>query len=353
MKLLILGGAGMIGQAIAKRHMVAGDDVYIYDTFVNPYTSRFPLYGKLVDSIDVELYDLISNQAAFVGVGESMYAPKKYLDNNIGIVGDVIQSMIDKKVRVPIIHAGSMGPYGEGPRLCHVCSSIVYTDNVRNTLDVQCGKCNSKTTPIYTKEDAELHPVSIYGITKAAQEAILRVMAYTYDISVTSLRYFSVYSSMQDPRNPRTGVLSIIGNQIINRQQITLNEDGMQTRDLVHVDDVAEAHYLASRPGICGAFEAYNIGTGCPSRMLGIAKIMRDRMRPEMSIVVTNTVRLGDIRDSAADPHKARFLLDFKAGKYIEEETDKYCDFLLENKDQFRSDSWANEQAKLIDKGLQ
>lgn len=355
MKLLILGGAGMIGQAIAKEHMVAGDDVYIYDTFVNPYTPRFPLYGKLVDSIDVELYDLISNQAAFVGVGESMYAPKKYLDNNIGIIGNVVQSMIDKKVRVPIIHAGSMGPYGEGPRHCPSCGETVYTDTVRDTLDVHCSRCYAVTQGLRIPESAELHPVSIYGITKATQESVLRVISHAYNIPVVSLRYFSVYSSEQDPRNPRTGVLSVIGNQILNGKQIILNEDGEQTRDLIHVDDIAEAHFLASRvnPERSIFFRALNIGTGFPSRMLALARRMRDRMRPDMPIVTTGSVRLGDIRDSWAETSMAHILLYFKANRNIEEETDKYCGFLLENRNRFRSDSWAIERAKLIEKGLQ
>jgi dTDP-L-rhamnose 4-epimerase len=354
MKILILGGAGMIGQAIAKKHIQSGDDVDIFDLFLNPYTSHSPQYGQLVDEVIVEKYDLISNQASLVGVGESMYRPHDYLSNNVGETGKLIQLIINSKKKIPIIHAGSMGPYGEGKRRCKVCYKEFTPCNIRTRISIPCPVCGCfLTSPLHIHEDDTKAPQSIYAISKLAQEEALRVFSQAYGNPVVSLRYFSVYATDQNPMNPMTGVLSIIGNQILNCNKVEINEDGQQTRDLIHVEDVAKAHFLASRDGTPPTFTYYNIGTGVNTSMISIASAMCKKMGKDLPIYTNNEVRRGDIRDSKADILKAARTLGFRYRVGIEQSIDEYCLYLLEHEKEFKTDSWAIEQKRIREGGLQ
>lgn len=350
----------MIGQAIAKRHIAEGDEVDIYDNCSNPFVDYEHLHGWYLPFVkgcypDLAAYDLISNQAAYVGVGESMYLPNKYMVNNLDATTKIIQELITKKSDVPIIHAGSMGPYGEGPRLCHHCGKYYTVNTPREHVGApECPDCGERSHSMHIKETDQLNPVSYYGISKKVQEDSLKLYYDTYNVRrITSLRYFSVYSSDQNPTNPRTGVLTIIANQIINNDKILLNEDGHQTRDLVHVDDIAQAHYLASRYLVRG-FHVFNIGTGRETRLEDVALGFVNHMElPISTIQFTGTIRKGDVYNSRADISKAKDMLGYEPKHKLYEDIKSYADYVMENKEKFKSDSWKEENQKVKEHGLQ
>ena len=151
MKVLVLGGKGLIGQAIVKHHLSKGDDVYTWDDESNKFNDYSNCIGKdlyiwnseyncetLKEALIKYKFDIISHQAAYVGVGDSQLNPKKYLDNNIGITSELLQAMIDTGIFPErLILAGSMGPYGEGNRICSECGEII--DNItRYEIDILC-----------------------------------------------------------------------------------------------------------------------------------------------------------------------------------------------------------------------
>lgn len=332
MRILITGGGGLIGQAIAKRHMEVGDSVYIYDTRVNIFndysnmvgndiTKKYKTLGKLLEAVQP---DIISHQASLVGVGQSQYMIEEYVKNNVTFTSQLLQAMIDTGVLPKLfIHAGSMGPYGD-----------------------------TVMSPIH--EVAMLRPVSVYGVTKAAQEELIRVFSAAYGVPAISLRYFSVYSTDQTPLNPYTGVLSVTGNKFINDVEIRLYDDGEQIRDLIHVKDVAEAHFKASRLENHMDFVAVNIGTGVGHTINYVASKMKETLMSAKNIVHTNTIRSGDIRNAVADISRAKVLLDWEPTITLEESIKEYCDFLAKNWDKYKMPISTNtvETDNLVNRGL-
>src|SRR5690606_23462396 len=125
-------------------------------------------------------------------------------------------------------------------------------------IDVSCPNCNKKRlNNIRISEDYSGTPQSIYALTKKTQEDMWRIFAeIKSNIKVISLRYFSVYDTECNPNNPYTGVLSIIANKAINSEEIILNEDGTQTRDLIHTLDIGQAHIKATQIDLKNNFEA-------------------------------------------------------------------------------------------------
>jgi dTDP-L-rhamnose 4-epimerase len=91
-------------------------------------------------------------------------------------------------------------------------------------------------------------------------------------------------------------------------------EDGGQTRDFVHVRDVARANVLAlTRPDIETAGGAYNVASGTPHTVGELAEALSATLAPHLTPVVTGRWRLGDVRHVVASPARAAAALGFHA----------------------------------------
>src|SRR6185503_17582155 len=101
-------------------------------------------------------------------------------------------------------------------------------------------------------------PVSPYGVSKLAFERYLFFYHVTYGLDVACLRYANVYGERQNPHG-EAGVVAIFLNRLLAGRVPTINGDGGQTRDYVHVSDVVRANLAAG--GLPG-FHIYNVGTG-------------------------------------------------------------------------------------------
>jgi len=326
MKLLIVGGGGLIGQAIAKKHLAEGDEVFIHDIRVNPYVDYSNMVGVDVTSGSDIDFDILSHQAALVGVGQSQYDIHRYVTNNINVTSALLQAILKtNKMKIKILFAGSMGPYGE------------------------CWK----NPPSPVKETHKLSPRSIYAVTKQTQENLIKVFSETYDIPALSLRYFSVYSTTQNPLNPYTGVLSIIANKLLNSDKVELFGDGNEYRDLVNVEDVANAHFLATRYEWKG-FDAMNVGSGSYETMRCTALEMRDMIDKSKEVIFNGKTRRGDVRGICADISKIKKKLNWVPEHSSVGKIQEYCQFIRENKEKYtyNTDSTAVENLTLELKGL-
>lgn len=360
-KILITGGGGLIGQAIAEEHLQHGDDVYIYDTRLNTFNDYSNLLGidlTLKGSIDKVInendFDIISHQASHVGVGESQYNIIKYAENNIIFTAKILQTLAEKSKKIKMfILAGSMGPYGEGPYNCHE-HGIIYPIRDK-VIHILCPICSSKNIlPLAINENCLKIPKSIYGLTKLSQEEMVRIFSEIYDIMSISLRYFSVYGHQSNPTNPYTGVLSVIGNKIINSKEIHLYEDGEQTRDLISSIDIAKAHYLTTKTQFSKRFESFNLGTGRSISLKEVARQMLSNVKVNKKIIFNNLYRIGDIKHSRADIHKFTTMTGWKPSIDITQAIVDYSSYLLLNwlKYSTKIDTSETEHLNLKSKGI-
>lgn len=113
---------------------------------------------------------------------------------------------------------------------------------------------NPESLPV--AEAHVLKPVSPYGFHKLQSELICREFAQVYQLKVASLRIFSAYGA-----GLRRQVLWDIVRKVLSPGAIMLQGSGTESRDFVHVDDIARAiHQVASKADLCG--EVYNVGSG-------------------------------------------------------------------------------------------
>src|ERR1700689_3527609 len=142
---------------------------------------------------------------------------------------------------------------------------------------------------------------SVYAATKLAQEDLVRIAAGALGIPFLVFRLQNVYGEGQSLNNPYTGILSIFSIRIRQGKEIVLFEDGQESRDFVHVSDVAEAMALGLTSGGGDGF-TMNVGSGVQVSVETIAQsLSRQWNGSGVPVVVSGQYRLGDIRHNYAD----------------------------------------------------
>jgi dTDP-L-rhamnose 4-epimerase len=155
-------------------------------------------------------------------------------------------------------------------------------------------------TPIPTPETKPLNPTSIYAITKRDHEELFLVTGAAYGIPAVALRYFNTYGPRQALSNPYTGLLAIVCSQLMNHNRPLVFEDGLQSRDFVHVSDVVRANILALKSDAANG-KAYNVGTGRASSVLEVIALISDHLGAQERPDIVQRYRAGDIRHCIAD----------------------------------------------------
>jgi dTDP-L-rhamnose 4-epimerase len=331
-QILITGGAGFVGSHLADGLLRAGHKVRVVDDLTpqvhkdGPPDYLSPQVELVVGDVRdpnrmrevLRDVDVIYHFAATVGVGQSMYEISRYMSVNTQGTAELLQAMLDAKMTPKkLIVASSMSIYGEGRYQCSKCSREA-TPPVRPVTqlkagqwELHCAACNGILKPLPTNETKPSEINSVYALSKRDQEELCLIFGRTYGVPVTALRFFNIYGTRQALSNPYTGVAAIFAARLLNNQAPLVFEDGEQMRDFVSVHDIVRANMLAmDRTESDG--EVINIGCGEPISIRRVAEILARSLGRDISPVITNKYRAGDIRHCFADLSRARTLLGYE-----------------------------------------
>ena len=336
-RVLITGGAGFIGSRLARRFAEAGHPVVVLDTLSPQVHGEDPESSPLVASLrDVatlirgsvcsfadlrsaaEGADIVVHLAAETGTGQSMYEIDRYTEANVGGTAKLLQVLgEDGSTPRRLVIASSRSIYGEGAYRTSD-GRLVYpphradADMARGDFEVHlAGEDTIVSVP--TDEDAILHPSSVYGITKHAQESLVMTVAPTLGIEPVTLRYQNVYGPGQSLTNPYTGILSIFSTLIRQGKEINVFEDGAETRDFVFIDDVVTATFLASTVDEA-AGAVLNVGSGVGTTVHDVVAALFEAFGRTVPTRISGNYRLGDIRHNVADITRLQDRLGFVPG---------------------------------------
>jgi dTDP-L-rhamnose 4-epimerase len=334
MNILVTGGAGFIGSFLVDRLIVEGHRVRIFDNLdpqVHPGGREPDHLNRRAEFMrgDVRDYDslrkavegmeVISHHAAAVGIGQSQYQVKHYVDVNIGGTANLLDILANHRHGVKkLIVAASMSSYGEGLYDCASCGRVrpplrSEEQFKKGDWECRCPKCGGKLRPLSIREGDERLATSIYAITKMVQEDMCLNIGRTYSIPAVALRYFNVYGPRQSLSNPYTGVAAIFLSRIKNDKPPVIFEDGGQSRDFISVHDIVEANMLAmAKPQ--ADYQSFNVGSGKVTTVLEIAEIISSLCGKRITPHITMKFRKGDVRHCIADTGKIARALQFKAG---------------------------------------
>lgn len=336
MRVLITGGAGFIGGALANALDDRGDEVTVLDNLSpqihgeDPHSSallhRLPASVRLVigdvrnrDDWAKVLFgqDVIVHLAAETGTGQSMYEIDRYVDVNAHGTSLLLDMLAKKEAGSEsvqrLVVASSRAIYGEGKyrgTKGFVYPGPRFSEDLENGIfECRDPESNEIATPVPTDEESRIHPSSVYGITKQVQEQLVLTAGAALGIGAVALRYQNVYGPGQSLKNPYTGILSIFSTLLLQGKDVNIFEDGKESRDFVFIDDVVTATVAAIDSSITG--RAYNVGTGEKTDVLTVAHTLKANYGCGGEIKVSGNFRIGDIRHNIADLTSVKRDLNF------------------------------------------
>ena len=330
--ILITGGAGFIGSNLTRKLVDKGFKVTILDNLskqIHRIDKKSDLSVKDISTFikgDVrkksDWQKALKNQhavihlAAETGTGQSMYEISRYTEVNVLGTAHLLDVLTNEKHSVQkIIIASSRSIYGEGKYLCEN-EGVVYPNHredinmSKGKFDIMCSKCFEPLKLLPTDEGSNIHPSSVYGITKKHQEEMILFMGETLNIPVVALRYQNVYGPGQSLINPYTGILSIFSTRLLNGNDIEIYEDGFQSRDFIFIDDVVSATVLALEKKVLNN-QIFNVGSGVATSVNEVANLLKSLYNSNVKVSVSGKYRLGDIRHNYADLSNIKNVLGF------------------------------------------
>ena len=350
---LITGGAGFIGSRLAARFAEDGHTVTVLDSLIpqvhgdDPQTTS-PLLRSLdgiatviegtVTSTDdlrrgLEGATLVVHLAAETGTGQSMYEIDRYVDANVGGTAKLLDLLANEANDVRrVVIASSRSIYGEGAYRTED-GRTVYPDHradeamAAGDFDVHVAG-EGPLAMIATDENSQLHPSSVYGITKQMQESLVLTVLPTLGREAVSVRYQNVYGPGQSLKNPYTGILSIFSTLIRQGKGINVFEDGLESRDFVYIDDIVEATFLAATKAEA-AGEVFNVGSGVATTVLDVVDALQKAYGVEVPVTISGQYRLGDIRHNIADTTKLRDILGYTPAVAFEDGVQRFAEWVL------------------------
>jgi dTDP-L-rhamnose 4-epimerase len=321
MKALVTGGAGFIGRRVSAQLRDEGVDVRVADL-----ADSADVVGDLADPGIAEAavagVDAVCHLAAKVGLGVDFGDADDYVRANDCATSSLLGALWRAGFTGRIVLASSMVVYGEGRCRCVVHGEVAPAPRgpaqlIEGEWEPRCPECGRPTTWAAVEESSPTDPRNVYAATKLHQEHLCALYGREAGATAVVLRYHNVYGPGMPRDTPYAGVASIFRSALESGRAPQVFEDGGQTRDFVHVDDVARATVLAlTRPDVPAG--AYNVASGVPHTVLEMAAALSRAFGgpvPE----VTGRWRLGDVRHIVASPARAARGLGFSATRSFEE----------------------------------
>jgi UDP-glucose 4-epimerase len=271
MRVVVTGGAGFVGSHVAAHLAERGFKVVAVDNLERASAVRrleevgVPLVVGDVRHMDLPPADAVVHAAAYINVEESWERPYDYMWNNAAATARVAKQCAKT-----------------GARLVYISSAAVYGEPQRLPID----------------ENHPTSPLSPYGLSKLAGEQASQMLAP----GAAVLRLFNVYGPGQT--GPYAGVITKFVERAKRGLPPVIYGDGTQTRDFIHVADVARlVEVVLDRGASC----VYNVGTGGAVSIRELAAIVM-RLAGLNGEPLYAPPRPGDIKHSTADVSKARAL---------------------------------------------
>jgi dTDP-L-rhamnose 4-epimerase len=323
MRVLVTGGAGFIGSHLVDRFLKEGLQVRVLDNLdsrVHPrgWPAYLPAAAEFVsgDVTDpqallaaLQNVDCVSHQAAYQD-----YMPdfSRFLRVNAVGTSLIYEVIVRKKLKVKkIIVASSQAVYGEGQYDCVSHGFFLPVPRGQEQLSrgewqVRCPECDQAAEPRLLREE-DTNPYNQYAVSKLAEEKIGLGLGWLHGIPTVALRYSITQGPRQSLFNQYSGICRIFVRRALKNQPFIVYEDGLQTRDFVHIDDVVDANMIALEKEAAN-FQAFNVGSGARTSVLDYGKLLCAKLSPRIQFQMAGEYRRGDNRHSVSRIEKLKQL---------------------------------------------
>jgi UDP-glucose 4-epimerase len=299
-RILITGGAGLIGSTIADLlTSEPGNELVIID---NLERGRMDNLARAMESgrttfINGDIRDPRTLSSAMEGV-DVVYHQAAIR---------ITQCADDPRLAVEVMATGTF----------NVLEAAVAA-GVRKVVAASSASVYGLADSFPTSEDH--HPYNnrtIYGATKTFNEGLLRAFYDMYGLDYVALRYFNVYGPRMDIHGVYTEVLVRWMEAIESGEAPVIFGDGHQTMDFVYSDDIARANILAASTPVTDV--VLNVASGVETSLNELATTLIEVMGSDLAPVHVDERKVNPVSRRLADTSRARDLIGFDALIPLEE----------------------------------
>jgi len=262
MRILVTGAAGFMGGHVAEGLLAAGHQVIAVDDLSGGFRRNVPPGAKfhqvdLQDGPATERMvqenppDLLCHLAANAREGASQFQPRDVTGRNVMAYLNVLVPSVRAGMRKVVLYS-SMAVYGEQP------------------------------APF--REDLPRQPVDVYGINKAAMEAITEALAEVHEFAYTIIRPHNVFGERQSLRDPFRNVVAIFMNRIMRGEPLYVYGDGEQRRAYSYIGDSLPAFLRACDLDPALDKQVFNIGGKEHTSVNELARLVAEAFGVEAAV---------------------------------------------------------------------
>ena len=311
---LVTGGAGFIGSHLIERLLSEGHKITCLDNFNDYYdpaikrkniknASQHPNYQlieanildekKIKEIFQENIFDTVVHLAARAGVRPSVQNPQLYQEVNIRGTMNLLELAKEMGIK-KFVMASSSSVYG-----------------------------NNKKVP-FSEADPVDNPISPYAATKKACELIGYTYSALYDISVTCLRFFTVYGPRQRPDMAIHKFTKLIAHD----KEIPIFGDGKAQRDFTFYTDIIDG--LVASIERCKGYNIYNLGESRVVQLMELVALIEKNLGKKARKKWL-PAQPGDVKITYSDISKAKTELDYNPKVAIEYGVSQFVEWYKEN----------------------
>jgi UDP-glucose 4-epimerase len=290
LRYLVTGGAGFVGSHLVEKLASDGHEVTVMDNYSN--SNDFRAEGvKYLKHADVifspwdykEEVDGIFHLATAPRSASLQYPIQDIATNCKGMIA-VLE--LARRKNAKVVFTSNSGIYGSLDEY----GCIVDTIN----------------------EEAPNDPTTPYDVNKLASEYYCKVYYRLHGVRSTVVRFATVYGERQavnELLNWRPLVATFV-RDVLNKQDVFVNGDGEQTRDLIYVKDAVQGAVKAMESDVDNA-EVFLLSTNIETSVNQVLEMVQNITGLRANVVHTAPLK-GDIRRMRYDYSKANKVLGFK-----------------------------------------
>lgn len=294
-RVLVTGGAGFVGSAIADALHAGGDLVVAVDDLATGDRAN------VSPGIELVVADIADHDALFAALGGRRFDAIVHCASKT----KVVESMVKPDLYRRVIVQGTAEVLG-----------LAATTGATRFVNFSSGGVAYGETPVCATEDSPVAPISPYGVHKVAAEALVAAAP----IPAVTLRPANIYGPRQRT-DLEGGVIAIFAGRWRAGLPLVVRGPGTAERDYVYVGDVADAVRAALEGDKVGV---YNIGTGIATSVNAVVAAMTEVLGPPAGIV-HEPLGTVELERSCVDPEKAWRDLGWRAATSFAEGLRRAC----------------------------
>lgn len=275
MTILITGAAGFIGSALVARSVRDGYRVIAVARALSEKLASLELGNQLINVIApikkttlhllLQKYqpDVLIHCAGTGTVSQAQVDPQSSFNNTIGTVSEALEAVREFSPKTLFLLISSAAVYGDRGKV------LLY----------------ESLTP---------QPISAYGYSKVIAEMLVQQYASQFGVSTLVVRPFSVYGELQQ----KQVIYDLCSKLVLLPNKLALMGSGEETRDFLHIDDLASSVLSLIRLRYTGVV---NLGTGISTKIVDLVRQVADQLSPQTHIVFGGSGRKTDPSHLVAD----------------------------------------------------